>query len=79
MFQLQLFKKKKEKLKALVNEAKIQSAQDALSNGLVDGLIYDDQLKKMIAKKLKGVKENDIPFVTRFSASKSVHSKNAPG
>ena len=61
-----------EKLKALANEAKIQSAQDALSNGLVDGLIYDDQLKKMIAKKLNGVKENDIPFVSVKEYAKSV-------
>ena len=61
-----------EKLKAMANEAKIQSAQDALSNGLVDGLIYDDQLKKMIAKKLKGVKENDIPFVSVKESAKSV-------
>jgi protease-4 len=61
-----------EKLKALVNEAKIQSAQDALSNGLVDGLIYDDQLKKIIAKKLKGVKENDIPFIAVKEYAKSV-------
>jgi protease-4 len=60
-----------EKLKAMANEAKIQSAQDALSNGLVDGLIYDDQLKKMIAKKLKGVKENDIPFVSVKEYAKS--------
>jgi protease-4 len=61
-----------EKLKAMANEAKIQSAQDALSNGLVDGLIYDDQLKKMIAKKLNGVKENDIPFVSVKDYAKSV-------
>lgn len=61
-----------EKLKAMANEAKIQSAQDALSNGLVDGLIYDDQLKKMIAKKLNGVKENDIPFVAVKEYAKSV-------
>ena len=61
-----------EKLKAMANEAKIQSAQDALSNGLVDGLIYDDQLKKMIAKKLNGVKENDIPFVAIKEYAKSV-------
>ena len=61
-----------EKLKAMANEAKIQSAQDALSNGLVDGLIYDDQLKKMIAKKLNGVKENDIPFVSVKEYAKSV-------
>lgn len=61
-----------EKLKEMANEAKIQSAQDALSNGLVDGLIYDDQLKKMIAKKLKGVKENNIPFVSMKEYAKSV-------
>jgi protease-4 len=61
-----------EKLKAIANEAKIQSAQDALSNGLVDGLIYDDQLKKIIAKKLQGVKENDIPFVSIKEYAKSV-------
>ena len=60
-----------EKLKAMANEAKIQSAQDALSNGLVDGLIYDDQLKKMIGKKLNGVKENDIPFVSLKDYAKS--------
>ena len=61
-----------EKLKSMANEAKIQSAQDALSNGLVDGLIYDDQLKKMIAKKLNGVKENDIPFISIKEYAKSV-------
>ena len=61
-----------EKLKAMANEAKIQSAQDALSYGLVDGLIYDDQLKKTIAKKLNGVKENDIPFVSIKDYAKSV-------
>ena len=60
-----------EKLKAMANEAKIQSAQDALSNGLVDGLIYDDQLKKMISQKLTGVKENDSPFVSIKEYAKS--------
>jgi protease-4 len=68
-----------EKLKAMANEAKIQSAQDALSNGLVDGLIYDDQLKKMIAKKLNGVKENDIPFVTIKEYAKSVPLRGTGG
>jgi len=61
-----------EKLKAFANDAKIQSAQDALSNGLVDGLMYDDQLKKIIAKKLNGVQENDIPFVSIKEYAKSV-------
>jgi len=66
-----------EKLKAMANEAKIQSAQDALSNGLVDGLIYDDQLKKLIAKKLNGVKENDIPFVSIKEYAKSTPLRGA--
>ncbi len=59
-------------LKALANEAKIQSAQDALTNGLVDGLIYDDQLKKIIAKKLNGINEKDIPFVSIKDYANSV-------
>ncbi len=61
-----------EKLKAMADEAKIQSAQDALSNGLVDGLYYDDQFKKMVAKKLKGIAEKDIPFVSIKEYAKSV-------
>jgi protease-4 len=61
-----------EKLKAMANEGKIQSAQDALSNGLVDGLIYDDQLKKIITKKLNGVNEKDIPFLSIKEYAKSV-------
>ncbi len=61
-----------EKLKALADEAKIQSAQDALSNGLVDGLYYDDQFKKLVAKKLKGIAEKDIPFVSIKDYAKSV-------
>lgn len=61
-----------EKLKAMADEAKIQSAQDALSNGLVDGLYYDDQFKKMVAKKLKGIAEKDIPFVSIKDYAKSV-------
>lgn len=61
-----------DQLKAMANEAKIQSAQDALSNGLVDGLVYDDQFKKIVAKKLKGVKEKDIPFVSIKEYAKSV-------
>lgn len=60
------------KLKTLANEAKIQTAQDALSNGLVDGLVYDDQLKKIISKKLNGIKEKDIPFVSIKEYANSV-------
>ncbi|MFY8165820.1 MAG: signal peptide peptidase SppA [Sediminibacterium sp.] len=51
-------------LKELANEGKVQTANDALVNNLVDGLLYDDQLKKVIAKKLKIGKENEISFVS---------------
>ncbi len=50
-------------LKALSNEGKVQNANDALKYHLVDGLYYDDQVKKMIAKKIHLAKEQDIPFI----------------
>jgi len=51
-------------LKALSNDGKIQSANDALQNNLVDGLLYDDQVKKLIAKKIHVTKPQDISFVS---------------
>ena len=51
-------------LKALSNDGKIQSANDALQNNLVDGLLYDDQVKKLIAKKVHLTKAQDIAFVS---------------
>ena len=51
-------------LKAMANEGKIQSANDALQNNLVDGLLYDDQVKKLIAKKVRVSKQEDISFVS---------------
>ena len=51
-------------LKAMANEGKIQSANDALQNNLVDGLLYDDQVKKLIAKKVRVTKQEDISFVS---------------
>ena len=59
-------------LKKLAEDATIQTAQDALDNGLVDGLLYDDQLKKIISKKLNGLHEKDIPFVSIKEYAKSV-------
>lgn len=50
-------------LKAMANEGKIQNANDALQNHLVDGLLYDDQVKKIIAKKVHVQKEKSISFV----------------
>jgi len=51
-------------LKQMANEGKIQSANDALQNNLVDGLLYDDQVKKLIAKKVRVSKQEDISFVS---------------
>lgn len=51
-------------LKEMSNQGKIQSANDALENNLVDGLLYDDQVKKLIAKKIRVSKSEDISFVT---------------
>ncbi len=52
-----------EHLKELANEGKIQNANDALQANLIDGLVYDDQLKQIIAKKIKGATANTISFV----------------
>jgi len=49
-------------LKAWSNEGKIQNASDAFTHHLIDGLYYDDQVKKIIAKKLHISKEQDIAF-----------------
>ena len=51
-------------LKEMSNQGKIQSANDALENNLVDGLLYDDQVKKLIAKKIRVSKSEEISFVT---------------
>ncbi len=59
-------------LKAISNEGKIQSANDALHYNLVDGLLYDDQVKKLIAKKVHASKPQDISFVTINDYSSSV-------
>lgn len=59
-------------IKAFANEGKVQNAKDALKNKLVDGLIYDDQLKKIISKKLRVVDETKISFVSINNYAESV-------
>jgi protease-4 len=59
-------------IKAFANEGKVQNAKDALKYKLVDGLIYDDQLKKIISKKLRVVDETKISFVSINSYAESV-------
>lgn len=49
-------------LKAWSDEGKIQNASDALNHHLLDGLYYDDQVKKIMAKKLHIAKAEDIAF-----------------
>jgi len=51
-------------IRALANEGKIQSAHDALHYKLVDGLLYDDQFKKVINKKLHLGDNEKISFVS---------------
>ena len=50
-------------LKILSDKGLIQNANDALHYRLVDGLLYDDQVKKVIAQKINVTNEKDIPFV----------------
>jgi len=51
-------------LHQLANDGKIQTAQDALENKLVDGLKYDDQVKDEIKNKLGLGKYDRINFIT---------------
>ena len=51
-------------LKYIANEGKVQTANDALNNNLVDGLLYDDQIKKLIAKKVHASNEMAISFLS---------------
>jgi protease-4 len=59
-------------IKAFANEGKVQNAKDALKYKLLDGLIYDDQLKKIISKKLRAVDETKISFVSINNYAESV-------
>jgi len=51
-------------LRALAVNGSIQTANDALKYHLVDGLIYDDQLKAEINQRLKNGKDAKINFVS---------------
>jgi len=59
-------------IKAFANEGKVQNAKDALKYKLVDGLVYDDQLKKIISKKLHVADETKISFVSINNYAESV-------
>ncbi len=51
-------------LRAFAMNGSIQTANDALKNKLVDGLLYDDQLKAEINQRLKAEKNAKINFVS---------------
>lgn len=51
-------------LKVWSNKGSVQTANDALNKQLLDGLYYDDQVKKLIAKRVQVAKEQDISFVS---------------
>lgn len=52
------------RLRNLAQTGAIQTAHDALTNGLVDGLKYDDEVKKELQQKLKLSERDRINFVT---------------
>jgi protease-4 len=64
-------------LHQLANEAKIQTAQDALENKLVDGLKYDDQVKDEIKSKLGLGKNSKINFISVNKYAKAVNFKKS--
>ena len=51
-------------LKYLSDKGVIQNGEDALAHHLVDGLFYDDQVKKRIAQNLRISKVQDISFLS---------------
>lgn len=57
----------------------IQTATDALTNKLVDGLKYDDEIKSELLRKLKLTERDKINFVTFTDYSKAVTFKQNDG
>lgn len=63
------------KLRALAVNGSIQTAQDALNNGLVDGLKYDDELKAEISRRLLAEANSNINFVSLNDYEKAADFK----
>lgn len=61
------------KLHALAVQGSIQTAYDALKNGLVDGLKYDDEIKKELQGKLQLGEKDKINFVTFNEYARAVN------
>ena len=67
------------KLRSLANTGAIQTAHDALSNGLVDGLRYDDEVKKELHIKLGVSERSKINFVSFGDYSKAADFRQTGG
>jgi protease-4 len=67
-------------LKSLSDKGLVQTPYDALKNHLVDGLLYDDQVKLEIAKKIKIDKPENISFVSINKYAEAINlTKNGNG
>jgi protease-4 len=66
-------------LRSLAVQGTIQTASDALQNGLVDGLKYDDDVKSELIKALDLSASSRINFVTMISYSKGSSWRKSGG
>jgi len=67
------------KLRSLAVAGSIQTAHDAFSNGLVDGLKYDDEVKKELSERLHQKETEKINFVSFGDYSEAVDYRQATG
>lgn len=67
------------KLRSLAVAGSIQTAHDAVSNGLVDGLKYDDEVKKELLERLHQKETDKINFVSFGDYSEAVDFRQATG
>ena len=67
------------KIRSLAVTGAIQTANDALVNGLVDGLKYDDEVKKEIADKLHQKENEKINFVSFADYAESADFRQTTG
>lgn len=65
------------KLRSLAVQGTIQTAQDAVTHQLVDGLKYDDEMKREMQDKLKLSPREKINFVTFSDYHKAVEFKES--
>jgi len=66
-------------LHLLANTGKIQTANDALHNKLVDGLKYDDEVKAEIAKRLGQSEKDKINFITFGTYAEAADFRRSDG